>query len=597
MKNQNETQVFSNQIKQKRNIYTLEYFLRKNAIDIQIFSENEKGSSDSKKRYERKFSLQQLIDTNQIFRIFSQIEEVPQLLNSLCEEKKISLEEGEDLIYLKLPIYSGNLKEPVLEIPLVEGNNFDSEGFKNALEEIQNKFQVEMNKMKNEIETLRTENERLTKEIKKVEKVKTTEKKITKVVKEDNDNHEEEHKTLKKQIKKIREDLDSLLEWKEYFIEEYEKHLKDCKREKKDDDEESDFEKLKEDIKTIKTKLNLEEEITETIEENKNISNSKRNERNESNRYKGGKDSTNKEENKYRSPNKTPNKITKEEEPSKEEEEKPKEDNKKVLSDLYKSRTYKKEPSEEKYSSKTYNPNTAGRARRGRKQKVEEENEEPKEEENEEINPLTFEVKITKTEEEKESPEGLNPNEHSGNELLIPEEHSLNKSPSFDKNTEISIDFKTIFQWIDPSKNFQKRLLYKATRDSDKAIVFHSLCDNKGPTLSVIVSDNGSICGGYTSKNWDGSYSYRTDKEAFIFSLDNKQKYYPKEGKYAIYCSSNEGPSFGWGDLSLCDCFFSKENNHNQSYYYEFNTGELVGTPGEKYFKVKEVEVYQISSD
>ena len=162
-------------------------------------------------------------------------------------------------------------------------------------------------------------------------------------------------------------------------------------------------------------------------------------------------------------------------------------------------------------------------------------------------------------------------------------------------NFPIKIDFDTIFNWIAPDKKIQKTLLYKATRDGDKAIYFHSRCDNQGPTLSVVITDNNYICGGYTTKDWDGSYSYKSDKDAFIFSLDKKKVYYPKESNYAIYCSSNEGPSFGWGDLSLCDSFFYHENNHNQSYYYDFTTGELVGNKGNKNFYVREVEVYKIT--
>ena len=160
---------------------------------------------------------------------------------------------------------------------------------------------------------------------------------------------------------------------------------------------------------------------------------------------------------------------------------------------------------------------------------------------------------------------------------------------------ELNIDFDLIFSWISKDQKVNKELLYKGTRDGDKASTFHSLCDNKGPTLVIIVTENGSICGGYTTKNWDGSYNYHADKNAFIFSLDKKKKYPPKLPKYAIYCCSTEGPSFGWGDLTVCDSYFTQAKNHNQSYYYTFPTGELVGTKGNLNFLVKEVEVYKIT--
>jgi BTB/POZ domain-containing protein KCTD9 len=45
-------------------------------------------------------------------------------------------------------------------------------------------------------------------------------------------------------------------------------------------------------------------------------------------------------------------------------------------------------------------------------------------------------------------------------------------------------------------------LLYKATKDGFRAINFHSRCDNKGPTISVIKSEQGKTFGGFTNLNW-----------------------------------------------------------------------------------------------
>ena len=44
-------------------------------------------------------------------------------------------------------------------------------------------------------------------------------------------------------------------------------------------------------------------------------------------------------------------------------------------------------------------------------------------------------------------------------------------------------------------------LLYRATTDGKSPGGFHRCCDNKGPTLLVIKSEE-YICGGYTSKSW-----------------------------------------------------------------------------------------------
>jgi len=47
------------------------------------------------------------------------------------------------------------------------------------------------------------------------------------------------------------------------------------------------------------------------------------------------------------------------------------------------------------------------------------------------------------------------------------------------------------------------KLLYRASRDGWAASNFHSCCDNKGPTVTVIKSGN-YIFGGYADQSWDG---------------------------------------------------------------------------------------------
>ena len=46
-------------------------------------------------------------------------------------------------------------------------------------------------------------------------------------------------------------------------------------------------------------------------------------------------------------------------------------------------------------------------------------------------------------------------------------------------------------------------LLYRASRDGWGASNFHSCCDNKGPTVTVVKSGN-YIFGGYTEHEWKG---------------------------------------------------------------------------------------------
>ena len=45
------------------------------------------------------------------------------------------------------------------------------------------------------------------------------------------------------------------------------------------------------------------------------------------------------------------------------------------------------------------------------------------------------------------------------------------------------------------------RLLFRASRDGFAALAFHSKCDNKGPTVTVVTS-GGNIFGGFTGNAW-----------------------------------------------------------------------------------------------
>jgi BTB/POZ domain-containing protein KCTD9 len=56
--------------------------------------------------------------------------------------------------------------------------------------------------------------------------------------------------------------------------------------------------------------------------------------------------------------------------------------------------------------------------------------------------------------------------------------------------------------------------------DGFKADIFHKMCDNRGPTLSVIKSEHDYIFGGYTEEPWyeKRESCYRKDPKAFIFS-------------------------------------------------------------------------------
>ena len=61
---------------------------------------------------------------------------------------------------------------------------------------------------------------------------------------------------------------------------------------------------------------------------------------------------------------------------------------------------------------------------------------------------------------------------------------------------------QTLMNWLKNTPGFSNSdelLLYRASRDDWASSNFHSSCDNKGPTVTVIKSEN-NIFGGYTNK-------------------------------------------------------------------------------------------------
>ena len=149
-------------------------------------------------------------------------------------------------------------------------------------------------------------------------------------------------------------------------------------------------------------------------------------------------------------------------------------------------------------------------------------------------------------------------------------------------------------------------LLYRGTRDGFGADDFHSKCDGLHNTLTIVKAKGSeSIFGGFTSASWDSFSGDKSDPNAFIFSLTNKDnkplkmKIDPNRHEYAIYCHSVCGPTFG-DDIVI-------ENNANttmDSYsylgysykhpQYAWRTNEAdTFLAGSFKFQLDEIEIYQ----
>lgn len=150
-------------------------------------------------------------------------------------------------------------------------------------------------------------------------------------------------------------------------------------------------------------------------------------------------------------------------------------------------------------------------------------------------------------------------------------------------------------------RNRKYKLLFRASRDGFQSSIFHSKCDNRGETLSIIHSTSNHIFGGYTSIPWSTtSNNYVYDQKAFIFLLRSTRGNVPLKWNVtnagnAVYHNISYGPTFGGGfDFYLCNnC-----NTTNSSYS---NLGNSYGAPKDKNllagsynFQVKDYEVWQI---
>ena len=79
------------------------------------------------------------------------------------------------------------------------------------------------------------------------------------------------------------------------------------------------------------------------------------------------------------------------------------------------------------------------------------------------------------------------------------------KTPKYFEESEIltNDEHRTMLKLWLPCQDGKWRLLFRASRDGFAAATFHSRCDNKGPTVTIVKSGN-NICGGFTEVSWTG---------------------------------------------------------------------------------------------
>jgi hypothetical protein len=125
-------------------------------------------------------------------------------------------------------------------------------------------------------------------------------------------------------------------------------------------------------------------------------------------------------------------------------------------------------------------------------------------------------------------------------------------------------------------------LLYRATRDGFGSDVFHSRCDGHANTLTILKAKGSQfIFGGFTTAIRDGSSRWESDRNAFIFSLTNKDNQPLKmeikinERHRAIDCDARDSvvifgfPTFGCDILIAGNANTTNESRSNLGFAYK----------------------------
>ena len=143
-------------------------------------------------------------------------------------------------------------------------------------------------------------------------------------------------------------------------------------------------------------------------------------------------------------------------------------------------------------------------------------------------------------------------------------------------------------------------LLYKASRDGWTPAAFHKKCDNKGPTYTRAIINDGRVLGAYTSLSWSSSVqNYAGDSTAFLY--DGTTKFTPNNSvwgtnpPYSTYMNSSYMPTFGGGH----DFYISGQSIYNNAFTFLTNDKKApFGKTAQSYqsFSISDLEVYAVDA-
>jgi hypothetical protein len=156
---------------------------------------------------------------------------------------------------------------------------------------------------------------------------------------------------------------------------------------------------------------------------------------------------------------------------------------------------------------------------------------------------------------------------------------------------------------LSPGQRLQ--LLYRGSRDGFEGSTFHLRCDGHPNTISLILSKNDCIFGGFTPIAWSSRGTAVPDPslKSFIFTLKNPHDlsariFKQKQAEYAIFDYGVYGPTFGHtADLFVCEqCRRATNSYSHVGNDYVNDTGISAGKvlTGSDTFTVEEIEVFKV---
>jgi hypothetical protein len=169
--------------------------------------------------------------------------------------------------------------------------------------------------------------------------------------------------------------------------------------------------------------------------------------------------------------------------------------------------------------------------------------------------------------------------------------------------SKILISFPPVLNVLKPK---QWTLLYRGSDHGFNSSNFHSKCDGKSNTITIILTTVGFIFGGLTPITWDSSNSWKTDArgQSFLFSVKNPHnRDFGRIGlqnqQNAIFCHSSHGPTFGNSyDLYIANCCNGNTSSSTNVGNAYVNNTSIPGPQvfaGQQNFTVKEIEVFALT--